>query len=149
MSHRLRAASLAFLLAIPLGTALSPRPAEAGVSASVLALAAPLASQFGVPASAVTSLLESGISLESATQLLLVSQSSKAKLDDVTGLYRSSGNDIAKTAEKLDVDPSAYSQEKVTAAIDQAKSSAAADAKQKAADEANKAMGDALGGLKR
>ena len=100
-------------------------------------------------ASGVTSLLESGISVESVTQLLLVNQSSKAGLDKVTELYSDSGNDITKTAEELDVATSAYSKEKVTAAIDEAKSSASADATQTATDEANKAIGDALGGLRR
>lgn len=72
-----------------------------------------------------------------------------AEIGDVGELYRGSGNDITKTAEKLDVDPSAYSKEKVTAVIDTAKSSAAADAKQKAADETKKGIGGALDGLKR
>jgi hypothetical protein len=160
MSSRFRVVCVAFLLGTLLAAAAAPRTAGAGVSESVLALAAPLAGQFGVPVSAVTSLLQSGISLESATQLLLVTQSSQAKLDEVTELYRGYGNDITKTAEKLDVDPSAYSKEKVTATIDQAKASAVADAKQKATDEAgkavgnatdeaSKAVGDALGGLRR
>ena len=73
------------------------------------------------------------------------------ELDEVTELYRSSGNDIAQTAEKLEVDPSAYSKEKVTSAIDQAKATAMADAKQKAADGVDKAgesLGEALGGLR-
>ena len=71
--------SLAFLLALTVGV----RPAQAGVSESLLALAGPLAEQFGVPAAAVTGLLDGGVSLESITQLLLVSQSSGTSLDDV------------------------------------------------------------------
>ena len=149
MFDRIRVASLSLLVASLLAIAALPRPAEAGASATVLALAAPLAEAFGVPASGVTSLLEKGVSLESVTQLLLVNQSSKAGLDKVTELYRGYDNDITKTAEKLDVASSAYSKEKVTAAIDEAKSSARDSATQKATDEANKAVDGALRGLRR
>jgi hypothetical protein len=149
MFDRVRVSCVTLLCLCALVLVGLPRTAEAGTSEALLALAGPLAEQFGVPAGPVTSLLESGISLESVTQLLLVNQSSKAGLDNVTKLYRDSGNDITKTAETLDVASSAYSKEKVTAAIDEAKASASADATQKATDEANKAIGDALGGFGR
>jgi hypothetical protein len=149
MLHRLRFVSLPLAIFVLLAATGLPRPVQAGVSSTVLALAEPLAEQFGVPASAVTGLLESGVSLDSVTQLLLVAKSSDSKLDDVTKLYREQGDDITKTAEKLDVDPKDYSQEKVTAAIDEAKLSAKADATEKATGEANKALGSALGGLTR
>jgi hypothetical protein len=110
-------------------------------------LAGPLAEQFGVPASAVTGLLESGISLDSVTQLLFVSKSSGTDLDAVSGLFRESGNDIDDTAEKLDVDAADYSEKRVTAAIDEAKSTAQADATDKATKGVSDALGSALGGL--
>jgi hypothetical protein len=149
MTRQLRLASLPLVILVLLAATGLPRRVDAAVSQSVLALAAPLAEQFGVPVGAVTNLLESGISLDSVTQLLLVAQSSDSKLDDVTKLYREQGNDIVKTADKLDVDPNDYSQEKVTAAIDEAKLAAQADAKAKASGEVNKALDSALGGLKR
>jgi hypothetical protein len=122
MFDRVRVSCVTLLCLCALVLVGLPRTAEAGTSEALLALAGPLAEQFGVPAGPVTSLLESGISLESVTQLLLVNQSSKAGLDNVT---------------------------KLTAAIDEAKASASADATQKATDEANKAIGDALGGFGR
>ena len=149
MIHRPPVAWFALLfLVLLLGTSSAP-PAQAGVSEAVLALAGPLAEQFGVPASAVTELLESGISLDSVTKLLLVSQSSESKLDSVTDLYRKSGNSIADAAGKLDVDAEAYSQERVTAAIDQAKQEAQTAAADKAAGEASKAVGAAFEGFQR
>lgn len=147
MTARFPAASLSLLLVTLLVAAATlSRPAEAGLSESLRAIAPPLAQQFGVPASAVTGLLEGGLSLESVTQLLLVSQSSKSSLDGVTKLYRDAGNDIDKTAKQLDVARSAYSKEKVTAAIDEARASATASAADTATDEANKALDSALGG---
>ena len=144
-----RSALLSLLFIVVLGTVGLPRPSEAGLADSAKALAGPLAEQFGVPASAVTGLLESGISLDSVTQLLLVSQSSGSGLDAVSKLYRESGNDIGDTATKLDVDAADYSQERVTAAIDEAKSKAQADASEKAAEDAGDAVGSALDGLTR
>jgi hypothetical protein len=85
------------------------RPALAGVSETVMALAGPLAEQFGVPKAAVSTLLDGGLSLDSVTKLLLVSQSSDKGLDDVTKLFNASGKDIDKTAGELDVKPDAYS----------------------------------------
>ena len=126
-----------------------PCPSQAGLADSAKALAGPLAEQFGVPASAVTGLLESGISLDSVTQLLLVSKSSGSNLDAVSKLYGESGNDIDDTAGKLDVDAADYSQDRVTAAIDEAKSQAQADATEKAAKGAGDALDSALGGLNR
>jgi hypothetical protein len=134
---------LAGLLAAPLA-----RPTGAAVSESLLALAGPLAEQFGVPASAVQGLLEGGLSLESVTQLLLVGQSSGTGIFDVAEKFRSQGNDITRTAQALEVEPSAYSEDKVTAAIERAKSAAAADATDRAGAAAGKAIDDALGGLR-
>jgi len=76
----------------------------------------------------VTGLLQSGISLDSVTQLLLVSKSSGSDLAAVNELFQASGNDIDDTAKKLDVDAEDYSQQRVTAAISEAKSDAQADA---------------------
>jgi len=117
-------ALLALLFIVLLGTVGLPRPSQAELADSEMALVGPLSEQFGVPAGAVTGLLESGISLDSVTQLLLVSESSGSDLDAVSELYREFGNDIDDTAEKLDVDPVDYSQERVTAAINEATSPA-------------------------
>ena len=87
MLHKRRSALLALLFIALLGTVGLPRPSQAGLGDSALALAGPLAEQFGVPASAVTGLLESGISLDSVTQLLLVSKGSGSDLDAVSKLY--------------------------------------------------------------
>ncbi len=144
-----RIALLAVLFIVLLGTVGLPRPSQAGLADSAKALAGPLAEQFGVSASAVTGLLESGVSLDSVTQLLLVSKSSGSDLDAVSELYRESGNDIDDTAEKLDVDAADYSQKRVTAAIDEAKSKAQADATEKATKGAGDALDSALGGLNR
>ncbi len=144
IQHR---ALLALLFIVLLGTVGLPRPSQAGLADSAIALAGPLAEQFGVPASAVTGLLESGFSLDSVTQLLFVSKSSGSDLDAVSELYRESSNDIDAAAEKLDVDAADYSQEQVTAAIDEAKSQAQADATEKAAKGAGDALDSALGGL--
>ena len=126
-----------------------PRPSQAGLAESAMALAGPLAEQFGVPSSAVTALLEGGISLDSVTQLLLVSQSSGSGLDAVSKLYRESGNDIDAAASELDVDAADYSEARVTAALDEAKKQAQADATNEAAKKAGDALGSALGGLDR
>jgi hypothetical protein len=147
MAHTQRSALLALLFIALLGTLGLPRPSQAGLADTAIALAGPLAEQFGVPASAVTGLLESGISLDSVTQLLFVSKSSGTDLDAVSGLFRESGNDIDDTAEKLDVDAADYSEERVTAAIDEAKSKAQADATDKATKGVSDALGSALGGL--
>jgi hypothetical protein len=133
------------LLITLLGTAGLTRPAQAGLADTVTALAGPLAEQFGVPASSVTSLLESGISLDTVTQMLLVSKSSDSELDTVSDAYKEAGNDIDDAAKKLEVAASDYSPERVTAAIDEAKAKAAEDA----AKGANDAIGSALGGLNR
>ena len=149
MIQRHRSALLPLLFVVVLASVGLSRPAQAGLSDAALSLAGPLAEQFGVPASAVTALLDSGISLESATQLLLVSKNSGSGLDSVTNLFRESGNDISKTAEKLDVDAGDYSEERVTAAIDAAKRKAQDDTVEKAKDGASDALGSALDGLKR
>lgn len=136
------------LCTVLFGSLSFPRAADAGLTQAAIQLAAPLAEQFGVPSSAVTALLDKGLSLDSVTQLLLVSQSSKQKLDDVTRLYDQAGQDITKTADQLKVAASDYSPDKVSAAIDQAKAKAQADAANQANDAANRAVGSALGGLK-
>lgn len=123
-------------------------PAAAGLDQAAMALAGPLAEQFGVPADAVSSLLEGGVGLESVTQLLLVSQSSDKSLDDVSQLYQESDSDIGKTAEQLEVPESAYSEDVVTASIDNAKEKLQADATDKATGEAGKALDSVLGGMK-
>ena len=147
MAQIQRGALLALLFIVLLGTVGLSRSSQAGIADTVVALAGPLAEQFGVPASAVTGLLESGVSLDSVTQLLFVSKSSGSDLDAVSKLYRESGNDIDDTATKLDVDAADYSQERVTAAIDEAKSQAQADATDKATEGVSDALGSALGGL--
>ena len=149
MAQTQRSTIVALFFIVLLGTIGAPHPSQAGLGETAKALAGPLAEQFGVPASAVTGLLESGISLDSVTQLLLVSQSSGSGLDAVSKLYRESGNDIGDTATKLDVDAADYSQERVTAAIDEAKSQAQADATEKATKGASDALDSALGGLNR
>ena len=120
MIHPHRIATALFLCAALLITTVGARDAHASDSTGLMALVPPLAEQFGVPADLVTGLLDSGISLDSVTQLLLVSKESEKGLDDVTDLYRESGNKIDETAAKLEVDKSEYSAEKVTAAIDEA-----------------------------
>jgi hypothetical protein len=149
MPQRHRIAWLAIPLLVLLGASGVPRAAQAGMGEAALALAGPLAEQFGVPASAVTGLLEGGLSIDSVTQLLLVSQSSGSKLDAVTSLFRESGNDIDATAKQLEVEPAAYSPTRVSSAIDQAKSSAQASATDKATKGASDAVGSALEGWKR
>jgi putative salt-induced outer membrane protein YdiY len=121
MAQIQRNAFLALLFFVLLGMAGLPRPSQAELADSAMTLGGPLAEQFGVPADAVTGLLESGISLDVATQLLLVSESSGVDLDAVSELYRESGNDIEDTAAKLNVDPADYSEERVAAAINEAK----------------------------
>lgn len=140
--------AIAFLLFIALlVTSLETREAHAAEPTGMLALAGPLAEQFGVPADIVTGLIENGISVDSVTQLLLVSQSSEKELDDVANLYKESGNEIEKTAAKLDVAASEYSAEKVTAAIDEAKAKAQADASDKTGEAASDAVDSVLGGF--
>jgi hypothetical protein len=149
MAQTQRSALLALFFIVLLGTVGLSRPSQAGLADSAIALAGPLAEQFGVPASLVTGLLESGVSLDSVTQLLLVSKSSGSDLDAVSKLYRETGNDIDDTAKKLDVDAADYSQQRVTAAISDAKSQAQADATEKATKGASDALGSALGGFNR
>ena len=171
MANSRHLATILTLSLILVASALSSSNARAGVSESVLALAAPLAERFGVSAESVTGLLESGVSLESVTQLRFVSESSGTDLDSATKLYRESGEEISKTADELDVAAAEYSPDKVKGAIDDAGTKAQADAKakaetavndaagkansaandatDKAAKEANDAMGSALGGFNR
>ena len=137
----------ALVLLICFGTAV--RPAQAEVNQALLALATPLAEQFGVSGSAVSTLLEQGISLESVTQLLLISQNSDKGLDDVTKLYRESKNDVTKTAEELKVAASAYSMDNANAAIDKAKMKLEEDAKKSANETATKAVDSVFDGLAR
>ena len=111
----------------------------------MMALAAPLAQQFGVPVGPITSLLDSGVSLESVTQLLLISQSSNKGLDEVTSVFNSSKQNVDKTAAQLKVAASDYSADKVSSAIDSAKAKLEADTRKAAADGANKAVDSVLG----
>jgi hypothetical protein len=160
MSNTRRTATILILFITLLAAGGAAPTAQAGVSEAVLALAPPLAEQFGVPASSVTSLLEGGMSLDSVTELLLVSQKSEKGLDDVKKVYDETGSEISKTATQLDVAAADYSPEKVSAAIEEAKDKAQADAAakteaaaneatDKAAGAANDAVGSALGGLTR
>jgi hypothetical protein len=170
MSRRRHLVTLLVCLVTFAFAAAVPLTASAGVSEAVRALAGPLAQQFGVSPSAVTGLLDGGLSLESVTQLLLVSQSSEKDLDEVKRVYDQSEGQVAKTASELKVAASEYSPEKVTAAIDEAKqkaqedlsakaaeasqdatekaASATQDATDKAAGAVNDAAGSALKGLK-
>ena len=140
---------VAMIFCLTLSTSI-PRNADAGMGSTLAALAAPLADQFGLPGSAVQSLFDQGISLESATQLLLISQSAKSSLDSVTKLFQDKGKDVTKTAQALKVDAADYSDDKVQLAIEKAKAEAAeqvevVDDAAKAAEDAGKA----LGGFKR
>ena len=145
MSIRAPYVALALSMVLSLSLFAGPRVSQAAVPQSVLALAGPLAEQFGVSGSAVTSLLEKGISLDSVTQLLLVKQSAGKSLDQVTDLYRKQGNDVRKTADELGVAAEKYSPDKVEAAIDGAKAQVAKSATDKAADSAGKAVGSLFG----
>lgn len=147
MIHPHRIATALFLSAALLITTVGARDAHAGESTGMMALVAPLAEQFGVPAGLVSGLLESGVSLDSVTQLLLVSQESNKGLDEVTDLYHESGDKINETAAKLKVDQSEYSAEKVTAVIGEAKDKAQTDATKAAGDAASDAVGSVLGGF--
>ena len=138
-------ASLLLAAALFIGAA---GPAAAGLDQAAMALAGPLAEQFGVPADAVSKLLEDGVGLESVTQLLLVSQSSDKSLDDVSQLYQASDSDIGNTAEQLEVPESAYSDDVVTSTIDKAKEKLQADSTDAATEEAGKALDSVLGGMK-
>jgi len=149
MVHRNRSALIALFFVVLLGTTGFARTSEAGLTELGTALAGPLAEHFGVPASSVTSLLDSGLSVDSITQLLFVSKSSGSDLNAVTKLYKETGNDITDTANKLEVKASEYSPERVTDAINEAKAKAQADATEKAAQGAGDAIGSALGGFTR
>lgn len=151
MSPRPRFVALALCLALPLVALAAPRSARATVPESVLVIAGPLAEHYGVSGSAVTNLLQNGMSLESVTQLLLVKESSGKSFDQVTSTYRQQGDDIQKTADQLGVAADKYSAKNVQAAIDQAKADAAQSASQKASEKATetttKAVDSLLGGM--
>jgi hypothetical protein len=142
--RRISFSVLAAILLCSIGSA--PR-AQAEAAQGMLALAAPLAEQFGVPADAFTTLMESNVSLESVSQLLLISQSSKKDFGAVTEVFYSSNQSVEQTAGQLKVAASEYSKEKVTKTIDTAQAKLEADTREAAADGANKAIGSALGGL--
>ena len=147
---RLRSRILTLAAASAAAFALATSPALAGDSTDTwLALAAPLAEQFGVPSASVTQLIKDGVSIESVAQLLLVTDTSKASLDEVTKLYQESSNDVAAVAKELEVAASAYSKDKVEAVIADAQKQLQAEATDAVADEANKAIGNALGGFSR
>jgi len=137
--------ALCLILAVSV-SATRPQEAEAGMTDTLKALAGPLADQFGLPGSAVQALFDKGISLESATQLLLISQSAKTALGDVTKLYDDSSRSVTQTAEALKVEAGAYSDDKVQSVIDKAKADAA-NVHEKAAEDASKAAGSAVGGF--
>ena len=147
---RFLAISLVALFGATISVSVAPRSANAEVSESLLALAGPLAENFGVPASAVTGLLNDGLSLETVTQLLLVNQETDSSLADVTKLFHEQGDSVEKTADELDVDADVYSTDNVSASLDKARTDATAkaadDAKAKAAETTGKAL-DSLGGL--
>ena len=146
MSIRLTRIALSLVAVFSLAIAAAPQAARAAIPQSVLALAGPLAQDFGVSSDAVTSLLQKGISLESVTALLLVTQSAKKSLDEVTALYTKNSNDVKKAADQLGVAASKYSPDRVEAAIDKAKQQVADEAAGQAADAASKAVGGMLGG---
>ena len=142
-----RKLSISVLTALLLFSVGSVQSAQAEPAQGMMALAAPLAEQFGVPVGAITTLMESNVSLESVTQLLLISQSSKQDFGKVTELYQGSKQSVDQTASQLKVAASNYSADKVTSAIDTAKAKLEADTRKAAADGANKAIDSALGGL--
>jgi len=80
-------------------------------------LAGGLAEHFGVPAAAVTSLFESGLSLQSVVKALLISQSAKVSVDKVSSLLQAKNNDVSAVASELGVSASAYAQDKVEAVV--------------------------------
>ena len=140
--------NVSLLVAIALLLSVSTVARSDGMGDAAQALAAPLAQQFGVPASAVTTLLNSGASLESVTQMLLVSQSANKPLDEVSKLRTETGS-VAGAAKKLKVPEMAYSEKATASAIDKAKQQAQADAAKRATDGVGKALDSALGGWKR
>ena len=146
MSRRLTHIAIS-TCALLLTVSLAPR--ANAVPETILVIARPLAEHYGVPGPAVTELLENGVSLESATQLLLVKESSGKSFDDVTATYRTQGEDIGKTADELGVAAEKYSAANVEAAIEKAKADAARNASNKAAEETGKAVDSILGGLNR
>lgn len=159
MSHPNRTASLIMILFTALlVTTSAPRAAHAEGSSALLALAGPLAHQFGVSPSAVTNLLNGGLSIESVAQLLLVSDSSGKDLSEVKGAYDKANGEITDTANQFKVAAADYSPDKVKATINEATAKAKADAAEdatkaasdataKAAGAANDAVGNALGGF--
>ena len=149
MARSPRSIFLSCLSVVLLGTVGLANSAQAGLSESMIALAGPLAEQFGVPAEVVTGLLENGLSLDSVTQLLFVSKDSGSGLDTVSELYGEAGNDIDATAKKLEVAKAEYSPERVKAAISEATSTAQAAATETATQGVNDAIGSALGGWNR
>ncbi len=87
-------------------------------------LAGSLAEYFGVPASAVTSLFDSGLSLESVVQALLISQSAKTSVSKVSNLLKTKKNDVTAVADSLGVNASAYASDKVNDVISKVSGSA-------------------------
>jgi len=149
MSIRSRFIAPSLFLAISLLLFAAPRVALAAVPDAILAIAGPLAENYGVSGSAVTNLLEKGVSLEGVTQLLLVKEESGKSFDQVTDVYREQGDGIQKTADQLGVAADKYSEKDVEAAIDRAKADATEKASEKAAESAGKAVDSLLGGMKR
>jgi len=87
-------------------------------------LAGSLAEQFGVPAASVNSLFESGLSLQGVVQALLIAQSAKVSVGEVSSLLGAKRNDVSAVANELGVSASAYAQDKVDAAIRKASGTA-------------------------
>ncbi len=147
-SPRIAVLSLALAACLALFGA---RAAQAAVPESILVIAGPLAEHYGVSGTAVTNLLQNGVSLENVTQLLLIKESSGQSFDAVTGAYREQGNDMTKTADQFGVAAKKYSPKKVEKAIDRAKADAAKqaseEASEKAAEATGKAMDEMLGGM--
>ena len=140
-------ASLALISMFVLFAAVSVAPRAEALPESLTVVAKSLAEHYGVPGDSVTALLENGVSMESVTQLLLVTESSGQSFDKVTDLYSEQESSIQKTAEELDVAAEKYSAKNVQAAIDKAKADAATTVSNKAAEEAGKAASSLLGGL--
>jgi hypothetical protein len=140
MSISLRLVTLSLSLPIAFAVLSAPRGSEAALPESVMAIAAPLAEHYGVSGSAVTSLLENGLSLEGVTQLLLMKESSGKSFGEVTQAFQAQGEDIKKTASQLGVAADKYSAANVSAAIERAKADAAEEATQKTGDATRKAV---------
>ncbi len=141
-----RRIALSLAVALPLLVLGSARVAQA-VPESTLVVGNALAQHYGVPQGAVTGLLESGVSLDSVTQLLLVQESAGKSFDEVTRAYRAQGNDVRKTADQFGVAAEKYSARNVEAALERARADATEQASQEASEKAAEATGRAVDSL--